>query len=50
MSLIPIGDGDATNKEQLFDIPITKAEPVIQPHATANDFGRETAVLVAVDG
>jgi hypothetical protein len=45
-----IGDSEATNKEQLLDIPVAEAEPVIPPHAMANDLGRETVVPVAVDG
>ena len=43
-----IGDGDATHKEQLFDIPVTEAEPVVQPDAVADDLAREAVVLVAI--
>jgi hypothetical protein len=45
-----IGDDNATDKEQLFDIPVTEAEPVVQPDAVADDLGRKAVVLIAVGG
>jgi hypothetical protein len=43
-----IGHDDATDKEQLFDIAVTEAEPVIQPDPMADDLPGEAVVLVAV--
>ena len=43
-----VGDDDSTGKQQLFDIPIAQAEAVIQPHAVADDLGRETGVFIRV--
>jgi hypothetical protein len=39
---------DATGEQQLFNIPVAETEPVIQPHAVADDLGREAVVRVAV--
>jgi hypothetical protein len=43
-----IGDDDATNKEQLFDIPIAETEPERQPDTVADNLHREAVVLIAV--
>src|SRR3712207_7496338 len=34
----------------LLHISVTEAEPVVQPHAMADDFGRKAVVLIAVGG
>jgi hypothetical protein len=51
----PFPDGlirhdDATGKQQLFDIPVAEAEPIVEPDAMANDFGRKAVVLVSLGG
>jgi hypothetical protein len=45
-----IGDDDATNKEQRFDIPVAAAEPETEPHTVADALGREAMMLRAVGG
>jgi hypothetical protein len=41
-----VGHGHATDEHKLLHISVTEAEPEVQPHAMADDFGRETVVLV----
>jgi hypothetical protein len=35
-------------EQQLFDVPIAKAEPEIQPDPMADDLHREAMILIAV--
>jgi hypothetical protein len=51
----PLADGfvgyqHATNKEELFDVPIAEAEAVIEPDPMAHDLGGKPMVLVALWG
>jgi hypothetical protein len=39
---------DAAGKQQIFDIPVAEAEPVVQPHTMADDLDRKAIILVAV--
>ena len=42
-----VGDDDPSFGEQIFHIPKAESEPMVQPHAVANDFGRKTVASVA---
>ncbi len=41
---------DAPGEEEFLHVPIAEAEPEIEPDPMADHLGRETVVLVAVDG
>jgi hypothetical protein len=41
---------DTPDEEQLFDVSVAQAEPIIEPHAMANDFHRKAIVLVSLRG
>lgn len=43
-----VRDDHAAGEQQLFNITVAQTEPVIQPHAVADDFGRKAVVLVAI--
>ena len=45
-----VGDQHATDKEELFDVPIAEAEAVVKPHPMANDLGGKPMVFVALQG
>jgi hypothetical protein len=45
-----VRDDDATDQQQLFDIPVAEAETEVQPDTMAHDLGRKTVVLIAVRG
>ena len=38
----------ATREQELLDVAVAEAEPVIQPDAMADDLGRKAVVLIAV--
>jgi hypothetical protein len=51
----PLADGfvgyqHATDKEELFDVPIAEAETVVQPHTMANDLSGKPMVFGALRG
>jgi hypothetical protein len=37
-------DDDASLRKQIFDIPVTEIEPVVQPDCVGNDFRWESVV------
>jgi hypothetical protein len=43
-----IGHDHPTGQQQLFDIAVAETEPVVQPHAMADDPDRKAVILVAV--
>jgi hypothetical protein len=43
-----IGDQHATDKEELFDVPVAEAEAVVQPDAVTDNFGGKTMMFVAL--
>ena len=43
-----IGHPHTAFEQQLFDIAVAEAEPRGEPHAVADDFGREAIVLVTL--
>ncbi len=44
-----VGDADPPGQEQLFHIPVAEAEPVVQPHAMADNLGWEAVMFVSID-
>jgi hypothetical protein len=43
-----VGHDHATDEQKLLYISVTEAEPVVQPHAMANDLSREAVVLISM--
>jgi hypothetical protein len=43
-------DNDATDEQQLFDIPGAQAKTIIKPHAVANDFSGKAVILISLRG
>jgi SOS-response transcriptional repressor LexA len=45
-----VGHDHATDEQEFLHIAVAEAEPVVQPDAMADNFGRKAVVLIAVGG
>ena len=43
-----VADGDATFSEQVFNIPMTQIESIVEPNRIANDIWRESVSFISI--